>query len=87
MQKTLMALIAAATITILPAHSHAKGCMKGAVVGGAAGHVAGHHAVAGAVAGCVIQHHRENVRDKAAAQPSTRPNNPRPPAPGAPPST
>lgn len=46
----------------------AKGCLKGAAVGGVAGHVAGHHAVVGAVAGCAVEHHREKVRDRSAAQ-------------------
>jgi hypothetical protein len=37
------------------------------------GHVAGHHAVVGAAAGCVIEHHREKVRDKAAARQNIAP--------------
>jgi hypothetical protein len=42
--------------------------LKGAAVGGVVGHVAGHHAVVGAAAGCVIEHHREKMKDKAAAK-------------------
>jgi hypothetical protein len=83
MKKTFVALVAAASTVMLPALGLAKGCLKGAAVGAAAGHVAGHHAVAGAAAGCVIQHHREKVKDKAAAQQPPQPKNP---SPGAPPS-
>ena len=50
--------------------AQAKGCLKGAAVGGVVGHVAGRHAVAGAAAGCIIEHHREKVRDRAAAHPT-----------------
>jgi hypothetical protein len=61
----MVAIVAAAG----PNVATAKGCLKGAAVGGVAGHVAGHHGVVGAVAGCAIGHHREKVKDKAAAQP------------------
>ncbi len=66
MQKSLI-IAAATSLTLLPLVGSAKGCLKGAAVGAVAGHVAGHHAVAGAAAGCVIQHHREKVKNKAAA--------------------
>ena len=94
----LLALFVCAALSSAPSLCTAKGCLKGAAVGGVAGHVAGHHAVAGAAAGCIIQHHREKVRDKAAAQqlqqqqrPAPSPNNVAPPepvkAPPAPPIT
>jgi hypothetical protein len=67
--------------------SEAKGCLKGAAVGGVVGHVAGHHAVVGAAAGCVIEHHREKVRDKAAARPAAAPPPALPPPAAPSPST
>ncbi len=73
MNKLLAAVLLSAPLVLLPALGAAKGCLKGAAVGGVAGHVAGHHAVAGAAAGCIIQHHREKVRDRAAAQPQQTP--------------
>ena len=69
MNKSLAVLLIAAPLALLPELGSAAGCLKGAAVGGVAGHVAGHHAVAGAAAGCIIEHHREKIRDKAAAQP------------------
>jgi hypothetical protein len=68
MRKFVVALVVAAPLALLSGVGHAKGCLKGAAVGGVVGHVAGRHAVVGAAAGCVIEHHREKVRDKAAAQ-------------------
>jgi len=68
MQRLIASALVAGMMTFLPAQSNAKGCLKGAAVGGVAGHVAGHHAVIGAVAGCAIEHHREKVADKKAAQ-------------------
>lgn len=83
MNKLLAASLLGAPLFLLPAVGSAKGCLKGAAVGGVAGHVAGHHAVAGAAAGCIIQHHREKVRDRAAAQsqqtPVPPPQRPAPP--------
>jgi succinate-acetate transporter protein len=63
-------------LAMLPTVGNAKGCLKGAAVGGVVGHVAGHHAVLGAAAGCVIEHHREKVKDKAAAQNAQAQNRP-----------
>jgi hypothetical protein len=68
MRPIILASALAGLLFMLAPVSNAKGCLKGAAVGGVAGHVAGHHAVLGAAAGCVIEHHREKVRDKAAAQ-------------------
>ncbi len=85
MSRTMIAAMAMAATALLPVTGNAKGCLKGAAVGGVAGHVAGHHAVAGAAVGCVVQHHREKVKDKAAAQQANRPNVPPPAAPGTPP--
>jgi hypothetical protein len=68
MRKCIVALVLAAPLALLSGVGTAKGCLKGAAVGGVVGHVAGRHAVVGAAAGCVIEHHREKVRDKAAAQ-------------------
>ena len=68
MRKCIVALAIAAPLALLSGVATAKGCLKGAAVGGVVGHVAGRHAVVGAAAGCVIEHHREKVRDKAAAQ-------------------
>lgn len=68
MYRMIVSSLAAALMASLPLVSEAKGCLKGAAVGGVAGHVAGHHAVIGAAAGCVIQHHREKVADRKAAQ-------------------
>jgi hypothetical protein len=68
MRKLVVALLVAAPLVLLSGVVTAKGCLKGAAVGGVVGHVAGRHAVVGAAAGCVIEHHREKVRDKAAAQ-------------------
>jgi hypothetical protein len=73
MRNSILVFMIVAPLALLPQMGNAKGCLKGAAVGGVAGHVAGHHAVAGAVAGCVIEHHREKVKDKAAAQPNTAP--------------
>lgn len=70
MNKFVIALALAIPALALPTLSSAKGCLKGAAVGGIAGHVAGHHGLIGAAAGCAIEHHREKVKDKAAAQPS-----------------
>ena len=70
MNKFVIALALAIPALALPTVSSAKGCLKGAAVGGVAGHVAGHHGLIGAAAGCAIEHHREKVKDKAAAQPS-----------------
>src|SRR5471030_2928045 len=71
MRNLLVAVIIAVPLSLFAGVGSAKGCLKGAAVGGVVGHVAGHHAVVGAAAGCVIQHHREKVRDKAAAQQNT----------------
>lgn len=71
MRKFLISLALGSAIAALPAMASAKGCLKGAAVGGAAGHVAGHHGLVGAAAGCAIEHHRQKVKDKAAAQPAT----------------
>ena len=68
MRKLLISLALGSAIAALPAITSAKGCLKGAAVGGVAGHVAGHHGLVGAAAGCAIEHHREKVRDKAAAK-------------------
>jgi len=68
MHKFIAVLTTAALLAVLPGVAGAKGCLKGAAVGGVVGHVAGHHAVLGAAAGCVIEHHREKMKDKAAAQ-------------------
>jgi len=73
MRNVLVALLIAAPLAWLPGVGTAKGCLKGAAVGGVVGHVAGHHAVVGAAAGCVIEHHREKVRDKAAARQNAAP--------------
>lgn len=70
MHKFVIALAIAVPAFTLPSLASAKECLNGAAVGGVAGHVAGHHAVVGAAAGCAIEHHREKVKDKAAAQPS-----------------
>lgn len=70
MHKVLIALAISVPAFIFPTMASAKGCLKGAAVGGVAGHVAGHHGVIGAAAGCAIEHHREKVKDKAAAHPS-----------------
>lgn len=70
MYKGFIALAVAIAALALPALGSAKGCLKGAAVGGVAGHVAGNHALVGAAAGCAIEHRREKVKDKAAAQPS-----------------
>ena len=71
MRKVLFAIAIAVPAFAAPSLASAKGCLKGAAVGGVAGHVAGHHGVVGAAAGCAIEHHREKVKDKAAAQPAT----------------
>lgn len=71
--KTIFSITAATILTVTlasPMVGNAKGCLKGAAVGGVAGHVAGHHGLVGAAAGCAIEHHREKVRDRNAAQPS-----------------
>jgi hypothetical protein len=68
MRKCIVALAIAAPLALFSGAATAKGCLKGAAVGGVVGHVAGRHAVVGAAAGCVIEHHREKVRDRAAAQ-------------------
>lgn len=68
MRKSIVSLAVAASLALLSGTATAKGCLKGAAVGGVVGHVAGRHAVVGAAAGCVIEHHREKVRDRAAAQ-------------------
>ena len=68
MHKFIAVLAIAAPLAMLPGVGSAKGCLKGAAVGGVVGHVAGHHAVLGAAAGCVIEHHREKMKDKAAAE-------------------
>jgi hypothetical protein len=73
MHKFIIAFFMAAALSALPGVGTAKGCLKGAAVGGVVGHVAGHHAVAGAAAGCIIEHHREKVRDKAAARQQNAP--------------
>jgi hypothetical protein len=73
MRKLLVVLFMAVPMTLLSGVGAAKGCLKGAAVGGVVGHVAGHHAVVGAAAGCVIEHHREKVRDRAAATAATSP--------------
>jgi hypothetical protein len=75
MSKVIVSLGMAMLLAMLPDIGSAKGCLKGAAVGGVVGHVAGHHAVVGAAAGCVIEHHREKMKDKAAASaksPSSR---------------
>ncbi len=68
MNKFFVALAVSASALAFPSLGMAKGCLKGAAVGGVAGHIAGKHAVLGAAAGCAIEHHREKVKDKAAAQ-------------------
>jgi hypothetical protein len=68
MRKSTGTLLAIIPLALLSGAVSAKGCLKGAAVGGLVGHVAGHHAVAGAVAGCAVEHHREAVRDRAAAK-------------------
>jgi hypothetical protein len=68
MRKLMGTLVATIPLALLSGVAGAKGCLKGAAVGGVVGHVAGHHAVAEAAAGCVIEHHREAVRDRAAAK-------------------
>jgi hypothetical protein len=73
MRKILVAVVVAVPLTLLSGVGSAKGCLKGAAVGGVVGHVAGHHAVVGAAAGCVIEHHREKVKDKAAARQNIAP--------------
>jgi hypothetical protein len=73
MRNFMVVLLIAAPLASLPGVGTAKGCLKGAAVGGVVGHVAGHHAVVGAAAGCVIEHHREKVRDKAAARQNIAP--------------
>ena len=73
MRNFIVVLLIAAPLALLPGVGTAKGCLKGAAVGGVVGHVAGHHAVVGAAAGCVIEHHREKVRDKAAARQNIAP--------------
>jgi hypothetical protein len=73
MRNLMVVLLIAAPLASLPGVGTAKGCLKGAAVGGVVGHVAGHHAVVGAAAGCVIEHHREKVRDKAAARQNIAP--------------
>jgi hypothetical protein len=75
MRKFIVALVIAAPLALFSGVGNAKGCLKGAAVGGVVGHVAGRHAVVGAAAGCVIEHHREKVRDKAAAQQNKAPQN------------
>lgn len=70
MNKFVIALALSMPALALPTVSSAKGCLKGAAVGGVAGHVAGQHGIIGAAAGCAIEHHREKVKDKAAARPS-----------------
>ena len=67
MSKVIVGLGLAALLATVPDIGSAKGCLKGAAVGGVVGHVAGHHAIVGAAAGCVIEHHREKMKDKAAA--------------------
>jgi hypothetical protein len=67
MSKVIVGLGMAMLLATLPDIGSAKGCLKGAAVGGVVGHVAGRHAVVGAAAGCVIEHHREKMKDKAAA--------------------
>ena len=74
MRKIIAAIAIATPLAMLPGIVGAKGCLKGAAVGGVVGHVAGHHAVVGAAAGCVIEHHRENMKDKAAKQNSASQN-------------
>ena len=69
MSRILIVLALAGPMAVLPALSHAKGCLKGAAVGGVAGHVAGHHGLVGVAAGCAIEHHREKVKDRAPGQP------------------
>ena len=73
MRNLILALSIAVPLAMFSGAAGAKGCLKGAAVGGVAGHVAGHHAVAGAAAGCIIEHHREKVRDRAAAKQNTAP--------------
>lgn len=70
MYKAFIVLAVAIPVLTVPTLGNAKGCLKGAAVGGVAGHVAGHHGLIGAAAGCAIEHHREKVKDKAAAQSS-----------------
>lgn len=62
--------IAAATLSLLPGLSNAKGCLKGAAVGGIGGHLAGHHGLIGAAAGCAIGHHMANKKDAARQGPA-----------------
>lgn len=68
MHRLIASTLVAGMTIFLPAQSNAGGCLKGAAVGGVAGHVACHHAVIGAAAGCAIEHHREKVADRKAAQ-------------------
>jgi len=72
MHRLIASALVAGMIVCLPAHRDAKGGLKGAAVGGVAGHVAGHHAVIGAATGCAIEHHREKVADRKAAQTARR---------------
>jgi len=81
MHKFIAVLAIAAPLGMLPGAGSAKGCLKGAAVGGVVGHVAGHHALIGAAAGCVIEHHREKMKDKDAAQRNSQ-NRPAGTAPG-----
>jgi hypothetical protein len=74
MRRHIVVIAVTLHLSMLSGVVTAKGCLKGAAVGAVAGHVAGHHAVAGAAAGCIIQHHREKVRDKAAASGSAIPS-------------
>ncbi|WP_454279384.1 hypothetical protein [Sphingomonas sp. Marseille-Q8236] len=69
MKSLIIALSAAALLTVAGPAS-AKGCLKGAAVGAVGGHFVGKgHAVLGAAAGCAIGHHRAKVqaRKEAAA--------------------
>jgi hypothetical protein len=73
MFKPIIGVGMAVFLVTLPDIGSAKGCLKGAAVGGVVGHVVGHHAIVGAAAGCVIEHHREKMKDKAAASAKSPP--------------
>ena len=65
--RTTLTTIAAGALLTIAGAANARGCISGAAVGGVAGHVAGKHAVLGAAAGCAINHHRDKVADRRAA--------------------
>ena len=62
--RSLIAVSAAALLTLSAGSADAKGCVRGAVVGGVAGHIAGHHALAGAALGCIVAHHHYKAQER-----------------------